>query len=696
MSFFEELKRRNVFRVGMAYAVSAWVVLQIVDLVLDNSEAPDWVMVVFMLAVVLGFIVSLIIAWAYEVTPEGIKRESEVDRDNSITLQTGKKLNYITIGAVGVLIALFAGDRFSSEEAPSQSDTAVTTLDAHSIDETAIVETDLQPGVAVLPFTNLSEDPGNAFFAGGVHEDLLTHLSRIADLRVISRTSMLKIAERGMDVREIGDYLRISHVLEGSVRRAGDEVRVTVQLIDAATDVHLWAENFDRKLDDIFAIQSEIAQSIAAQLEAELSPEQAQRMAEAPTLNRSAYDLLQQARELGRVWLKAEGFKKQLPLLEEAVALDPDFLDAQVDLVAVYGRLVWIGADPEGIYRIKAKQLADHIVAKWGDRPEVDRALAEYFYTVDRDYERALDHYLAALTHFPGDSELLLSVSSCYKRLDRSDLGMPIIERAISLDPQHPLIVQELALHLFGQGKIEEGLAHSRNLVKQFPDDLAGWANLAEYSLSLAGDIDTYNESMAFVQDSVPDTVFLNPLYYRMQLSTIDLDQLLAQRDKRRDAKSSWNNASIDREAAELLNLAGRKDESTTRATRSHAAVETLLSEGAYLRSNTPKVEYAQFAYTACLAGNRAAFNQYMSVFRALEAKEIQTSIEADKSMGLALAECGDAHAGWELLDVEGSVNPMLGSITEWDAVIDPIYSHYFSELPEFQALVEKKNAEKT
>ena len=696
MSLFEELKRRNVFRVGMAYAVSAWVVLQIVDLVLDNSEAPDWVMDVFMLAVILGFIVSLIIAWAYEVTPEGIKRESEVDRDSSITHQTGKKLNYITIGAVGVLIALFAADSFFSEQVPSQPDTAATTLDAPSVDETAVVETDLQLGIAVLPFTNLSEDPGNAFFAGGVHEDVLTHLSRIAELRVISRTSMLKISEREMDIREIGEYLGVSHVLEGSVRRAGDEVRVTVQLIDAATDVHLWAENFDRKLDDIFAIQSEIAQSIAAQLEAELSPEQAQRMAEAPTLNRRAYDLFQQSREVGRVWLEAEGFKQQLPLLEEAVDLDPDFLDALVDLVAVYGRLVWTGADPEGIYRIKAKQLADHIVAKWGDRPEADRALAEYFYTVDRDYERALDHFLKALTHFPGDSELLLSVSSCYKRLDRSDLGMPIIERALSLDPQHAVIVQELGLHLIGQGKFEEALAHSRDMVRQFPEDISAWSSLAEYSLSLAGDTDSYFEGIAYIRDANLDGVFWDISDYRMDLSSIDLDQLLAQRDKLRDEEFSWTNVSIDREAAELLNLAGRKDESITRATRSHAAIEALLSDGAHLRSNTPKVEYAQFAYTACLAGNRAAFNQYRSVFRALEAKEMQTSNQADRVMSFALAECGDVNAGWELLDLGEDVNPVLDKTTEWQAVIDPIYSHYFSELPQFQALVEKKNAEKT
>ena len=694
MNLFEELKRRNVFRVGMAYAVSAWVVLQIVDLVLDNSEAPGWVMDVFMLVVILGFIASLIIAWAYEVTPDGIKRESEVDRDSSLTHETGKKLNYITLGAVGVLIALFAADRFVSEDAPSRPDAAATTIDAPPVEDTAVVETDLQRGVAVLPFANLSEDPSNAFFAGGVHEDVLTHLSRIADLKVISRTSMLKIAEQGMDIREIGDYLDISHVLEGSVRRAGDQVRVTVQLIDASTDVHLWAENFDRKLDDIFAIQSEIAQAIAAQLEAELSPEQAQRMAEAPTHNLRAYDLFQQARELGQIWLGSEGFKQQLPLLEQAVELDPEFLDAQVDLVGVYGRMVWTGVDPQGIYRTKAKELQDHIVKKWGDRPDADRARAEYFYTVERDYERALDSYLRVLPHYPGDSELLLSIASCYKRLGQFDLGRPIIERALSLDPQHNLIVSEMGLHILGQGKVDEALEYFAKAVEMFPDDLAGRANLANYELVITGDTDTYFEEMSFLQKADPDSRLLDALFYRMHLPKLDLDQLLAEKDMHRDAELSWKNVSIDAQAAELLNLAGRKQESMARATSGRAAIEALLSAGSYLPSNSPKLEYATFAYIACLAGDKAAFNQYLSVFRALDAKEINNERVANRFMGFALAECGDVEAGWPLISIGGQL--VLGWATEWEVALDPIYAHYFSGVPEFKALVAKNMAEAT
>lgn len=691
MSFFEELKRRNVFRVGFAYAVTAWVLLQVIDLILDNSDAPGWVMDVFMMVVVLGFVVSLIIAWAYEVTPEGIKRESEVDRDQSITRHTAKKLNYITLGAVAVLIVLLLADRFLPGESPSQPVTSVENNDAG---ESAAPEPEpaLQRGIAVLPFTNLSEDPNNAFFAGGVHEDVLTNLSRIAGLRVISRTSMLNIAERGMDIREMGEYLGISHVLEGSVRRAGDQVRVTVQLIDASNDVHLWAENFDRKLDDIFAIQSEIAQKIASALEAEMSPQQVQRMAEAPTHNLEAYDLYQKARELGRVWLEAEGFKQQLPLLEEAVAMDSEFLDARVMLVAIYGRLVWTGSDPKGVYRDKAKQLSDHIVKKWPGRPEADYALGNYYYTVERDYEKALALYLKVLPHQPGDSELLLSISSCYKRLGQSDLGLPVIERALSLDPQHPSLNGELGFHLLGQQKYAEALQQFEYTVNQFPDDLSARFSLASYSLKGKGDVDNYFEQMAFIQSVNPRSAFLDDMFFRMQLANSDPDQLVAEIDSRRDRGTSWNNAAIDSQVAELLSLAGRKEDSTPRAKSALNAVEALLNAGEILPGNMPKAEYAQFAQMACLAGDRGAFNRYQSVIRALKSAELDEQNLANKYMSLALAECGEINAGWELLQTTFEI--ALG-LSEWEIVLDPVYPHYFSGLAEFQALVEKKNAEK-
>ena len=589
---------------------------------------------------------------------------------------------------------MLLADRFmpSAETEPKPASTADTAQVIAEETPSEVEKPQLALGVAVLPFTNMSEDANNAFFAGGVHEDVLTHLSRIADLRVISRTSMLKIAEMGLDIRQIGEQLGVSHVLEGSVRRAGDQVRVTVQLIDASNDNHLWADNFDRKLDDIFAIQSEIAQQIAAQLETELSAEQVQQMAEAPTKILEAYDLYQKARDLNRVWLDVDGFRQQIPLLEKALVLDPNFKAAQVDLVGVYGRMVWTGFDPEGIYREKSTQLVNQIVQKYPNQTESDLAQGKYFYTVERDYEKALEFYLKVLPHQPGNTELLLGISSCYKRLAQYDLGLPMIDRAISLDPQHPSMHSERGFHLLGNYRPKEALEHFKEGVKKFPEDLSNRFNLAVYSMREAGDIDTYFEQMTRIEQLSPRTTFLDSQYFRLNLPNMNLESVLEELDEPRDETSSWKNMVIDHQAAELLVLANREQESTAKARNALSAIQELLGAGQPLPGNTPKMSYALFAKIACLAGDRTAFNLNQSVFRAVKATEISGEYVANQLMAFALAECGETQAGWELM--RKAMHPALGN-SVWEIVLDPIYSHYFSDIPEFQALVKKKNAEK-
>jgi len=701
MSFIDELKRRNVFRVGIAYALSAWVVLQVVDLILDNTDTPDWVMDVIMTLALLGFFVALVISWAYELTPEGVKRDRGSERHEGLTQHAARKLNYITLAAVGLVVMLFVFDRVVLEAPVATVPVADTvqslggSSSSPSLDAAPESSGEPDRGVAVLPFDNLSEDPANAFFAGGVHEDVLTHLSRIGGLRVISRTSMIKIAERGLDVPEIGRQLGVSHVLEGSVRRAGDQVRVTVQLIEAATDNHLWAENFDRKLDDIFAIQSEIAQSIAAQLKTELSPEQISRIAQAPTDNLEAYDLYLKARELNRSWLGSDGFDRQRVLLEQAVAMAPDFLDAQALLLEAYGRLVWTGSDPEGIYRKKAKDLVLYIEQTWPDRPEAQYARALYAYTVERDYETALAGFLAVLPHLPNNVELLLSIAASHKRLAQFDQGLVIVSRAESLDPEHASIAGEKAFHLIGSGKIDQGIEHLRASTERFPEDVSLLAALAGFQLGLKGDMKTYlalNER-AEALNPMTAVVDINDgadnKWLRIRMDGKDLDSTIQSLDALR-TDDAWLNSRIDVQVAELLNLAGRENESTQRARRALSAVETRLSSGLPLPGNTPKFYYSDFAYWACLAGDRSAFNRYRAIADAMRPTEISMERYANARMGLALAECGDAKGGW--IKAQDSLSDALG-LTEWEMVLDPIYPHYFSDLPEYQSWVAAKRA---
>ena len=269
-SVWGELRRRNVVKVAVAYAVVGWLLIEAADLLLENFGAPDWVVKTFTILVFLGFPLALIFAWAYELTPEGIKKENEVDRARSVTRQTGRKLDFIIIGVMAIAIAYFLADKFVwvGEEAA-----------------TTVAVSEERPSVAVLPFANRSANEDDAFFVDGIHDDLLSQISKIGSIKVISRTSVLQYRDTTKTIPQIAEELGVATVLEGAVQRAGQQVRINVQLIDARTDEHLWSEIYDRQLSaaNIFSIQSEIATAIAEALRVALSPEEQDRLKAVPT-----------------------------------------------------------------------------------------------------------------------------------------------------------------------------------------------------------------------------------------------------------------------------------------------------------------------------------------------------------------------------------------------------------------------------
>ncbi len=266
MSFFEELKRRNLFKVGIAYLVGAWLLIQISDILLENMGAPAWILQAIMVVLVIGLFITLFLAWAYELTPEGIKREHEVDRSQSITPQTGKKLNNVILVLMAATIAYLLFDKFSSEgtaPGPEASDQVVE--NSKRLDTMPGVEPKPaidEKSIAVLPFTNRSKLEEDEFFVAGIHDDLLSKLARIGSLKVISRTSMMRIKDTEKSIPEIARELGVATIMEGAVQRSGNQVHINVQLIDAETDEHLWAEIFDREMttENLFAIQSEISE----------------------------------------------------------------------------------------------------------------------------------------------------------------------------------------------------------------------------------------------------------------------------------------------------------------------------------------------------------------------------------------------------------------------------------------------------
>ncbi len=353
MSFFEELKRRNVFRVGIAYLVGAWLLIQLTDILLDNIGAPAWVLQTMLVALGVGFFITLFFAWAFEMTPEGVKREKDIDRSQSITPQTGKKLNGTILVLMALVISYLLFDKFSDAEIgskPFSQAPAAQVIDVGNEksdpapNESKAVIT--RQSIAVLPFDNRSRNADDEFFVEGIHDDLLTNLARIGSLKVISRTSVMRYKDTEIPIPDIAAELGVATIMEGAVQRSGSTVRINVQLIDAKTDEHLWAEIYDRKLnaENLFSIQSEISEAIAAALEATLSPEEQQRINTTPTQNMAAYDAYLRGRQLmasrdsAKLKLATEAFT-------EAVELDPQFALAWVNLadstllLADYGTL---------------------------------------------------------------------------------------------------------------------------------------------------------------------------------------------------------------------------------------------------------------------------------------------------------------------------------------------------------------------
>src|SRR2546428_4678696 len=279
-NFFAELKRRIVYKVAIAYAVVAWLLMQVASQIFPFFDIPNWAVRLVVLLLVIGFPGALILAWAFELTPEGIKRAEDVDLSKSITHKTGRKLDFFIIAVLLLIISILLFQRLHRNVSPA-------------------VSSSLEKSIAVLPFENFSEDKAFAFFADGVQDEILTDLAKIADLKVISRTSVMQYKNTATrNLPEIAQALKVAHILEGSVQRSANRVRVSAQLIDARNDTHVWAEKYDRELADVFAIQSEIAQKIADQLQARILPREKIAIETQPTKDITAYDLYVRATEV--------------------------------------------------------------------------------------------------------------------------------------------------------------------------------------------------------------------------------------------------------------------------------------------------------------------------------------------------------------------------------------------------------------
>ncbi|MDH4020765.1 MAG: tetratricopeptide repeat protein, partial [Xanthomonadales bacterium] len=464
MSLFDELKRRNVFRVAIGYVITAWLLLQVVDLVLENINAPDWVMQVFMLALAIGFPLALFFAWAFEMTPEGVKREADVDRSQSITSQTGQKMNRNIIIAMALALAYFAYDKFSGPEHDSPVQTAPpsgeTVAETNSVTTPQAPEID-EKSIAVLPLVNRSVNPEDAFFAEGLHDELLTQLSRISALRVISRTSVMGYAGTTKRIPEIAGELGVKTLLEGGVQRSGNRVRINVQLIDASNDEHLWAEVYDRELtaNNLFDIQSDITQAIAKALQAVLTGEEQQNLEQKPTENLEAYAYYLRGKAESKGYGRQnQDIERTIVSFQAAIDLDPQFAAAYASLAIDWTELFW-GTNKLGNELQLALKALQHAQALAPESPDTLTAEGYYHYWGHLDYAQAIAAFDRALEREPGNYLALRGKAYALRRLGSFDESIALMEKAISMDPLDAEMPTDLAYTLMHTGQIERATA---------------------------------------------------------------------------------------------------------------------------------------------------------------------------------------------------------------------------------------------
>jgi TolB-like protein/Flp pilus assembly protein TadD len=412
--FFAELQRRKVYRVAAAYIIAAGFIIQIGSAVFPAWELPNWTLRFVVVLLLVGFPIALILAWAYDVTPQGIR----------VTPGAHRRRNLIMLVATGVIISAGAGFFLLPRAV------------ARKVDKS----------IAVLPFQNLSDEKDNAYFADGMQDDILTNLSKIGDLKVISRMSVMSYRGDGLrNAREIGKALGVATLLEGSVRRIGNRVRVNVQLINADNDEHIWAEDYDRELTDVFAIQTDLAQKIASALQAKLSPNEKERLDRRPTKDSDAYLLFVQAHDYAnRPDRSRETSLKAKEFFEQAIKLDSNFAAAFAGLSMVESWM-YHSFEPTPALREKARLNADESLRLQPDLPEGHLALGFTYYYGDRDYERALAEFDIARRSLPNEAQVYLAIGSIQRRQGKWAESTANLERAAALDPKNANILSNLA-----------------------------------------------------------------------------------------------------------------------------------------------------------------------------------------------------------------------------------------------------------
>src|SRR5438128_10405700 len=656
--FFEELQRRKVCRVAAAYIIVAGFIIQIGSAVFPAWELPNWTLRLVVVFLLIGFPVALILAWAYDVTPQGIQVTKT---------QPGahRRRNIVSLIAAGLAISAGAGF-FLFPRAAGRN---------------------VEKSIAVLPFQSLSDEKENAYFADGMQDDILTNLSKISDLKVISRSSVMPYrGDAVRNAREIGKALGVATLLEGSVRRVGNRVRVNVQLINANNDEHIWAEDYDRDLTDVFAIQTDLAQKIASALQAKLSPNEKARLDQRPTQNPDAYLLFVRAHDyfsqrdmFHDTSLKAE------PLFEQAIKLDPNFAGAFAGLSMVESWL-YHSSDPVPARREKARLNADEALRLQPDLPEGHLALGFSYYYGDRDYERALAEFEIAKRGLPNDAQAYLAIGSMQRRQGKWTESTANLERAAALDPKNADILRNLAFSYMAERKFETADKILDRVIVAAPQSLEAPLVKGGVAILWKGDLSVAEK----VFSSVPPEADPQGLMTWAHVWVLTLGQkfpeaLQVLQQFRGETLITYSTASSPKAFLEGTIHLLQGDKTKAQAELEHARVvsEKLLREA----PDDPNRHSQHGMVLATLGQKEEAINEGKRAVELLpESQDALDGPQGTASLAQIYAWTGEFDEAFRLLDhlldvPNGLTVPMLKLEPMWDPL---------REDPRFQALIDK------
>ncbi|HKK08620.1 MAG TPA: hypothetical protein VKA44_07030 [Gemmatimonadota bacterium] len=688
---FRELKRRHVWRVAVAYVVTGWLLVQLASIALPAFGAPGWVMRAMLGLVALLFPVALVLAWAFEITPEGVRRTVAEGRPDARAEEAGRPvgraLSYVTVAAVAAGVAVLAWSRFAAPGASSR-DAASGSAAASALASDSVPAR----SIAVLPFENLSADSANAFFASGMQDMILTKLAALGDLKVIARTSTERYGSQPEDLRSVGRELGVAAVLEGSVQRAGQEVLINLQLIDARTNGHLWAQYYTRTLDNVFGVEGEVAGKVADALQARLTPSERERVAAPPTRDPAAYELYLKAdahfrRANDNNSRVSEEMPAAIRLYQQALARDSSFALAWAQLAQAHLAMYWFAPDRTEARLAAAKDAADRSLALQPDLGEGHEALALYEYWGHRDYDAAVAQLDLARRSLPNSATVELNLAAILRRQGAMEKAVDAFKRAALLDPRDPGPYAQLALTYQMLRRYDAADSASDRALAIDGDTLQSEFFKAWDAMWRSGDLEPVASVLARVKPGSPEDV--NTAADRYWLAYLRRDFDGAVEAARSDTAADWsssNNVALPRLL--YLGMAQKQAGRTGPARASYAAARARVRGLLAKRPDDADLHLALALAAAGLGRNDEARSEGR---RALElmpvSRDAVTGPDFLTWMSWIDTQLGDEEAAIgllrRLLDL-----PAGGTLSRGRLRIDPTWDALRDE-PGFRALIE-------